>query len=140
MRKHGSAQKFAARVLATGHECDLAVLTVDDDAFWGTVEPLSMGGLPAMQEVREPGRTGGVGFGLVGGGWWLESCVVVVVSCVVRVCAAAGGGGGALPWFDRELLRVLQLAVRAKGAGPPSSASAAASRSRALTPRASWRS
>ncbi len=40
LRKHGNARKFPARVLAVGHECDIALLTVDADevrgrAVWG---------------------------------------------------------------------------------------------------------
>ena len=34
MRKHGSARKVTARVVAVGHDCDVAMLTVDDDEFW----------------------------------------------------------------------------------------------------------
>ena len=34
VRRHGSSVKHQARVHAVGHECDLAVLTVDDPAFW----------------------------------------------------------------------------------------------------------
>jgi hypothetical protein len=51
MRKHGNAKKYTARVLAVGHECDVAMLTVDDDAFWtDDVEALEVEGLPDMQE------------------------------------------------------------------------------------------
>jgi S1-C subfamily serine protease len=41
VRRHGSSVKHQARVHAVGHECDLAVLTVDDPAFWvdATVAP-----------------------------------------------------------------------------------------------------
>ena len=41
VRRHGSSVKHQARVHAVGHECDLAVLTVDDPAFWvdATVSP-----------------------------------------------------------------------------------------------------
>lgn len=49
VRKHGSAQKFNARVVAVGHECDIAMLTVEDDDFWHDMEPLEMSGLPSMQ-------------------------------------------------------------------------------------------
>eukprot|EP00879_Flechtneria_rotunda_P008710 GHRR01009124.1.p1 GENE.GHRR01009124.1~~GHRR01009124.1.p1 ORF type:complete len:569 (+),score=138.88 GHRR01009124.1:238-1944(+) len=50
VRKHGNAQRYSARVLAVGHECDIAMLTVDDDEFWEDVQPLEINGLPAMQE------------------------------------------------------------------------------------------
>ena len=30
VRKQGESQKYTARVLAAAHDCDLAVLTVDD--------------------------------------------------------------------------------------------------------------
>lgn len=54
VRKHGSAEKFVARLIGVGHQCDLAMLTVDDDSFWRDVEPLELefgqGGMPSMQE------------------------------------------------------------------------------------------
>lgn len=31
-------------------QCDIAMLTVDDDEFWEDVQPLEIKGLPAMQE------------------------------------------------------------------------------------------
>ncbi len=31
LRKHGNAKKFPAKVLAVGHECDIAMLTVEND-------------------------------------------------------------------------------------------------------------
>jgi hypothetical protein len=34
VKKRGDDQKFLARVLATGTECDIALLTVDDPKFW----------------------------------------------------------------------------------------------------------
>jgi len=34
IRKQGSARKVVARVVAVGHDCDLALLTVDDPEFW----------------------------------------------------------------------------------------------------------
>eukprot|EP01027_Heterolobosea_sp_BB2_P020623 GEZU01029429.1.p1 GENE.GEZU01029429.1~~GEZU01029429.1.p1 ORF type:complete len:717 (-),score=237.36 GEZU01029429.1:6-2156(-) len=40
VRKHGSSQKYKARIIALGHECDLALLTVDDDEFWEGAQPL----------------------------------------------------------------------------------------------------
>ena len=34
VRRHGSSVKYQARVYAVGHDCDLAVLTVDDPTFF----------------------------------------------------------------------------------------------------------
>jgi hypothetical protein len=39
-----------ARILAIGTECDLALLTVDDDSFWADVAPIVMGKLPRLQD------------------------------------------------------------------------------------------
>lgn len=50
LRKHGNAKKFNAKILAVGHECDIAMLTVEDDEFWEGVEALEIDGLPPMQE------------------------------------------------------------------------------------------
>ena len=38
-------------MLAVGTECDIALLTVSDDAFWEDVEPLQMGALPRLQDA-----------------------------------------------------------------------------------------
>jgi hypothetical protein len=35
-------------VLAIGTECDLALLDVEDGAFWRGIVPLELGGLPAL--------------------------------------------------------------------------------------------
>lgn len=50
MKRRGDDQKFLARVLALGVDCDMALLTVDDDAFWEGVEPLEFGPLPRLQD------------------------------------------------------------------------------------------
>jgi len=50
VKKHGSAKKYAAEVVAEGHECDLAMLTVKDDSFWEGVTPLEFGDLPHLQD------------------------------------------------------------------------------------------
>lgn len=52
VRKHGNARKFAARVVAVGHECDVAMLTVDEEEFWADVDALRVADhMPAMQET-----------------------------------------------------------------------------------------
>jgi hypothetical protein len=34
VRRHGDSEKYLAKVLYIGHECDLALLTVEDPAFY----------------------------------------------------------------------------------------------------------
>lgn len=51
MKRRGDDRKFLARVLAVGTECDIALLTVDDDAFWEGVSPLAFGSLPHLQDA-----------------------------------------------------------------------------------------
>lgn len=50
VRRFGESRRFQARVLFVSHQADLALLTVDDPAFFGGVEPLPFGGLPDTQE------------------------------------------------------------------------------------------
>lgn len=42
-------KRYEARVLFVGHDCDLAVMTVDDPEFFTGMEPLRIGVRPAMQ-------------------------------------------------------------------------------------------
>jgi len=39
-----------AKVLAIGTECDIALLTVEDDAFWEGSEAIELGDLPRLQD------------------------------------------------------------------------------------------
>jgi S1-C subfamily serine protease len=48
VKRREAEDKFTAKVVAVGHECDLAILMVDDSAFWEGLEPLSFGTLPAL--------------------------------------------------------------------------------------------
>ena len=50
VRRFGDARRFQAQVLAVAHEVDLALLTVEDDAFWADVEGLELGDLPDTQD------------------------------------------------------------------------------------------
>jgi hypothetical protein len=47
IRKHGDPTKYTARVLAVGHECDLALLTTDAEEFWEGTLPLRVRRAPA---------------------------------------------------------------------------------------------
>lgn len=53
--------KFIARVKAACHDCDLALLTVDDPTFASNIEPAQIGELPALQD-----RVSVVGFPIGG--------------------------------------------------------------------------
>jgi S1-C subfamily serine protease len=50
VRRYGQAEKHTARVLFVSHEADLALLTVDEPAFFEGVEPLPIGDLPPLQQ------------------------------------------------------------------------------------------
>ena len=51
IRKHGDPKKYPGRVLHIAHECDLVILTVDDDKFWDKVDPLALSNdVPKLQE------------------------------------------------------------------------------------------
>lgn len=49
VRKRGGDTRFVARVLSIGRECDIALLTVDEDAFWEGVHPITFGVMPQLQ-------------------------------------------------------------------------------------------
>ncbi|CAK9138640.1 unnamed protein product [Ilex paraguariensis] len=51
LKKRGSDTKYLATVLAIGTECDIAMLTVDNDDFWKGLSPLEFGDLPALQDA-----------------------------------------------------------------------------------------
>ncbi|XP_044501173.1 protease Do-like 9 isoform X2 [Mangifera indica] len=51
LKKRGSDRKYLATVLSIGIECDIAILTVNDDEFWEGVSPVEFGDLPALQDA-----------------------------------------------------------------------------------------
>ncbi|OGV33313.1 MAG: hypothetical protein A2020_08475 [Lentisphaerae bacterium GWF2_45_14] len=51
VRKQGDPKKYTARLLAAGHECDLALLTVDDPDFFKDLPPMDMDNLPKLQDT-----------------------------------------------------------------------------------------
>lgn len=53
VKRHGSGTKFRAGVVAVGHECDLALLEVEDPEFWqnpSPLLPLELGEIPPLQK------------------------------------------------------------------------------------------
>ncbi|MEJ2649677.1 MAG: trypsin-like peptidase domain-containing protein [Sedimentisphaerales bacterium] len=51
LRKENVAKRFPARVVFVGHDCDLAVLTVDDQSFFEGTVPLDLSGLPNVNST-----------------------------------------------------------------------------------------
>lgn len=50
VRRFGDSRRYQARVQFVSHQADLALLTVDDPAFFAGVSPLSLGELPETQQ------------------------------------------------------------------------------------------
>jgi S1-C subfamily serine protease len=50
VKRAGQARKYNAAVAIVAHECDLALLTVDDPSFFSGVKPLQLGTLPRMRD------------------------------------------------------------------------------------------
>jgi hypothetical protein len=50
VKRRGGDEKYLAHVLAIGTECDLALLAVDDVAFWEGLHPVELGPMPHLQE------------------------------------------------------------------------------------------
>ena len=51
VRKDSDPKKYTAKLLAVAHDCDLALLTVEDESFFKGVEPVDFGELPKLQEA-----------------------------------------------------------------------------------------
>ena len=91
VRKHGDPKKYTARVVHIAHECDIAMLMVDEEVFWDGLTPLEMGDVPkAEDEVVVVGfPTGGDNISITCGVVSrVEQCVGedVVVVWSVRRC------------------------------------------------------
>lgn len=50
IRKQGDAKKYTAKLLASGHDCDLSLLTVEDPKFFEGTKPMAIGELPRLQD------------------------------------------------------------------------------------------
>ncbi len=51
VRKEYEARRYPAEVAFIGHDCDLAILTVDDDSFFNDMVPLELGPLPKVNST-----------------------------------------------------------------------------------------
>ncbi|MDI6758262.1 MAG: trypsin-like peptidase domain-containing protein [Candidatus Omnitrophota bacterium] len=50
VQRSDSPKKYTARLIAIAHECDLALLTVDDKSFFKDIQPLKLGHLPFLRD------------------------------------------------------------------------------------------
>lgn len=50
VRRYGETKRYEARVEVVSHQSDLALLTIDDPAFFAGITPLEFGELPVMQQ------------------------------------------------------------------------------------------
>jgi len=50
VQRYGQRKRYVAKVYAVSHQADLALLKVDDEAFYKGVIPLTFGGLPQIEE------------------------------------------------------------------------------------------
>jgi len=108
LKKRGSDKKYVAKVLAIGVECDLALLTVEDDEFFEGVDPVKFGVLPRLQDsvtvVGYP--VGGIAISVTSG---VVSRIEVtsyshgVAELLgVQIDAAINSGNSGGPAFNRE--------------------------------------
>lgn len=51
VRRYQDPRPYMARVLFVGHDCDLALLEVEDDSFFEGLEPLEFGTLPKVRST-----------------------------------------------------------------------------------------
>ena len=51
LHRYQDPKPYSARVEFIGHDCDLAVLKVDDPQFFNGIEPLPIGGLPSVRST-----------------------------------------------------------------------------------------
>ncbi len=51
--KDGDSKKYTAKKIYVAHDCDLAILKVDDPKFFRGTKPVKFGGLPALKDKVE---------------------------------------------------------------------------------------
>ncbi len=51
VRRHQDARSYVAKVKFIGHDCDLAILEVDDPLFFEGMKPLTLGDLPKVRST-----------------------------------------------------------------------------------------
>ncbi|KAK9791362.1 hypothetical protein WJX73_008963 [Symbiochloris irregularis] len=106
VRRRGSETKFIAQVICVGTECDIAMLSVEDDSFWEGLQPVTFGELPKLQDSVTV-----IGFPVGGDSMSVTSGVVSRIEVTVyaqstsellgvQIDAAINGGNSGGPAFN----------------------------------------
>ena len=110
VRRYGLAQKHLAQVEAIGHECDLALLKVEDESFFSGITPIHIGPLPRLSD-----RVSVCGFPIGGERLSITEGIVSRIELVqyaqshrrllaVQIDAAINSGNSGGPVFRRGML------------------------------------
>ncbi|KAF8822254.1 trypsin domain-containing protein [Cardiosporidium cionae] len=108
VRKRGDHQKYEAKVLCVGYDCDLAILSVEEDAFWQNMNALEWGNSPRLEDPVTV-----VGYPVGGDNTCVTQGVVsridfqryTVGSCnllAIQIDAAINGGNSGGPALNRD--------------------------------------
>jgi len=109
VKRHRQEQKFVAKVLCIGTDCDLALLEVPSEEFWKGLEPLDiLPGLPKLQDsvavVGYPtgGESLSVTQGVVSRIDLVEYAQTGVTLLAVQIDAAINSGNSGGPVVDQK--------------------------------------
>ena len=119
VRLQGTSDKVLARILTVAHDCDLALLTVDEPGFWKAAPALELGSLPYLHDEVIV-----VGYPLGGEQISITAGVVSRIDhstyaasnkdhLVVQVDSAINGGNSGGPVFDTATGKVVGVAFQA---------------------------
>jgi S1-C subfamily serine protease len=119
VRLQGTSEKVLARILTVAHDCDLALLTVDEPGFWKAAPALELGSLPFLHDEVIV-----VGYPLGGEQISITAGVVSRLDygtyaassrdhLVVQVDSAINGGNSGGPVFDTATGKVVGVAFQA---------------------------
>lgn len=93
VRKRSSSRKYGAKVFMISHECDLAVLEVDNDNFWKNTHPIQLGN----NRVHQLSEVVVIGYPMGGSGISLTKGVVSRIGMMTY-----SHGDGYLPFIQTD--------------------------------------
>lgn len=125
VRKAGEAKRYPATVEAVGHDCDLALLKVDDPDFFRGVTPLPLGKMPSVRD-----RVGVFGFPIGGEEMSITEGIVSrvelveyahsgasLLACQIDASINPGNSGGPVILHDAIAGIAFQANVQGEGIG-----------------------